>query len=141
MRPMPGFAEQSNLALAFCNAGLHRRKCSSPSSATLALPIAKTHPAARARSMQHCYSLAASRQTLPGCVFSAEYFPLLHGNGRFRGDGSATRLPPKGPVLSHAIQLCHGFAACRPQDCEISRIEVKWLNAGADRSVARKLAG
>jgi hypothetical protein len=63
----------------------------------------QTHPAAAAlNAALLCPSTLAAR-TLPRRVFSAEYFPLLRGNRRFRGVGSATRLPPKSPVLPHGI--------------------------------------
>jgi hypothetical protein len=54
------------------------------------------------------------RRTLPRCVFSAEYFPLLRGNRRFRGIGCITQLPPKSPVLSHAIHRYGSAAAGSP---------------------------
>jgi hypothetical protein len=79
-----------------------------------ALPIAKLIPLLGPARCSIAIPIASSRQTLPGCVFSAEYFPLLRGNGRFRGDGSATRLPPKNQVLSHAVHRCGSAAAGSP---------------------------
>ena len=141
IRPVTGFAEQSNLALDFCNSGLHRRKCSLRSPMTRRCATRETHPAARARSMQHCYPHRRLAPNIARLRFFAEYFPLLRGDRRFRGEGSATRWPPKSPVLSQAVQRCRRFAACLPQARKIPRIEVKCLNAGADRSVTRQWPG
>jgi hypothetical protein len=58
-----------------------------------------------------------SRRTLPRRVFSAEYFPLLRGNGRFHESASAAQLPPKSPVLSYAIHRCGSAAAGSPHAC------------------------
>jgi hypothetical protein len=108
-----------------------------------AVPIAKPIPlpGGRTNRCSIAIPIATSRRTLPRRVFSAEYFPLLRGNRRFHGIGSITQLPPKSPVLSHAIhrygQRCRGFAACRPQAGKNSRTEVKCLNAGPDWSATR----
>jgi hypothetical protein len=114
MRPMTGFAEQSNLALVLCNAGLHRRKCSAPSPMTRRWRPAKLIPLLGPARCSIAIRIASLRQTLLGCVFSAEYFPLLRGKHRFRGDGLATRLPPEGPALSHAIHRYGSAAAGSP---------------------------
>jgi hypothetical protein len=53
-----------------------------------------THPAATLDAALLCPSTLDAR-TLPGCVFSAENFPLLRGDRRFPGIGSITQLPPK----------------------------------------------
>jgi hypothetical protein len=110
-----------------------------------ALPIAKRIQLLRPLDAALLYPSTLGARTLQRCVFSAEYFPLLRGNRRFHGIGSITQLPPKSPVLSHAIHRygarCRGFAACRPQACKIPRIEVKCLNAGPDRSATRKWPG
>jgi len=79
-----------------------------------ALPIAKLIPLLGPGRCSIAIPIAASRRTLPGCVFSAEYFPLLRGNRRFHGIGSITQLPPKSPVLSHAIHRCGSAAAGSP---------------------------
>jgi hypothetical protein len=63
-----------------------------------------------------CPSTLGAR-TLPGCVFSAEYFPLLRGDRRFHGIGSTPQPPPKSPVLSHAIHRYGGAAAGSPHVC------------------------
>jgi hypothetical protein len=68
-----------------------------------ALPIAKLIPVLGPVRCSIAIPIATSRRTLPRRVFSAEYFPLLRGNRRFPGSASATQLPPKSPVLSHAI--------------------------------------
>jgi hypothetical protein len=110
-----------------------------------ALPIAKLIPLLGPWSMQHCY---------PHCRFASN----LAGPRFFCGIFSAFAWQPPVPRrrLRHAIDAekpgsvschsslrrrCRGFAACRPQDCEISRIEVKCLIAGPDRSATRKWLG
>jgi hypothetical protein len=60
-----------------------------------------------------CPSTLRAR-TLPRCVFSAEYFPLLRGNRRFHGIASITPLSPKSRVLSHAIHRYGSTAAGLP---------------------------
>jgi len=99
-----------------------------------ALPTREIHPALGLGRCSIAIPIAASLRTLPRSVFSAEYFPLLRGNRRFRGDGSAT-----GSVSCHSSlrQRCRGFAACLPQDGKIPRIAVKCLNAGPNRSAMR----
>jgi hypothetical protein len=138
MRPMTGFAEQSNLASRSHNAGLHRRKCSSRSPMARRCRPAKRMPLLGPGRCSIAIPIATSRRTLPDCVSSAEYFPLLRGSRRFRGEGSATPWPRKSPVLSQAIYRCRGFAACLPQADKILRIAVKCLIAGPDRSAMRK---
>jgi hypothetical protein len=76
-----------------------------------ALPIAKLIQLLRPLDAALLCPSTLGARTLPRCVFSAEYFPLLRGNLRFRGDGSITLLPPKSPVLSHAIHRCGSAAA------------------------------
>jgi hypothetical protein len=60
-----------------------------------------------------CRSRLGAR-TLPRCVFSAEYFPLLRGDRRFHGIGSITQPPPKSPALSHAVHRYGSAAAGSP---------------------------
>jgi hypothetical protein len=79
-----------------------------------ALPIAKFIRRSGSGRCSIAIPIATSLRTLPRSVFSAEYFPLLRGNRRFRGDGSVTQLPPKCPVLSHAIHRYGSLAAGSP---------------------------
>jgi hypothetical protein len=114
MRPMAGFAEQSNLASVF--ATLDCIVASAPRDHRWRGAADRgTHPGARVRSNAALlFRFATLRRTLPGCVFSAEYFPLLRGNMRFQESASATQVPSKNPVLPHAIYLRGRRAASSP---------------------------
>lgn len=114
--------------------GLRRRKCSSGCRARISSAVG-------GRSMQHCYSRRERALELAGVRFFCGIFSAFTWNGRFRVESRATRLPPKRPVLSHALDCCRQFAACRPQAGKIPRIGLKCLNAVPDRSATRNWPG
>jgi hypothetical protein len=135
MRPMMGFAEQSNLASSSCNAGLHCRKYSSQMTDRGAADR-EIHPALGVRSMQHCYSHCHLAANLSRLRFFCGIFSAFAWQPPVPRQGlrHAMAAEKPGSVSCHSSlrQRCRGFAACRPQAGKIPRIEVKCLYAGPD---------
>jgi hypothetical protein len=101
-----------------------------------------THPAARARLMQHCYSHRHVAPNLVGLRFFCGIFSVFAWQPpvprRRLRHAMAAEKPGSVSCHSSLRQRCRGFAACLPQARKIPRIEVKCLNAGPDRSATRK---